>query len=166
MLISALALLGFTLPADSGEKLNLCVTIFMSLCVFMLMVAEAMPQTSDSLPLIEVYFSCIMFEVGASVVCTVFALNFHHRTPESYHPMTRITRKILLEWLPILLFMERPPPFTLEQANGYVARQKEKRRSKGLLVDGEKTFLNNCFSSHEHKTKAVHLDFCHGLFLF
>ncbi|VDK49934.1 unnamed protein product, partial [Cylicostephanus goldi] len=59
------------------------VTIFMSLCVFMLMVAEAMPQTSDALPLIgeiflknrvvvpqEVYFSCIMFEVGASVVCT------------------------------------------------------------------------------------------------
>ncbi|VDM52594.1 unnamed protein product [Angiostrongylus costaricensis] len=86
MLISALALLSFTLPADSGEKLNLCVTIFMSLCVFMLMVAEAMPQTSDALPLIgsiilyayqhhrpseenipEVYFSCIMFEVGASV---------------------------------------------------------------------------------------------------
>lgn len=28
------------------------VTIFMSLCVFMLMVAEAMPQTSDALPLI------------------------------------------------------------------------------------------------------------------
>ncbi|PIO58714.1 hypothetical protein TELCIR_19846 [Teladorsagia circumcincta] len=55
MLISALALLGFTLPADSGEKLNLCVTIFMSLCVFMLMVAEAMPQTSDALPLIGLY---------------------------------------------------------------------------------------------------------------
>jgi hypothetical protein len=52
MLISSLALLGFTLPPDSGEKLNLCVTIFMSLCVFMLMVAETMPQTSDTLPLI------------------------------------------------------------------------------------------------------------------
>ncbi|VDM72754.1 unnamed protein product [Strongylus vulgaris] len=132
MLISVLALLGFTLPADSGEKLNLGVTIFMSLCVFMLMVAEAMPQTSDALPLIgiiEVYFSCIMFEVGASVVCTVFALNFHHRTPESYHPMTSLTRKILLEWLPILLFIERPPPFNPEQLNGHVVseRRKEKR---------------------------------------
>uniref|UniRef100_A0A158PBY1 Neur_chan_LBD domain-containing protein n=1 Tax=Angiostrongylus cantonensis TaxID=6313 RepID=A0A158PBY1_ANGCA len=116
MLISALALLGFTLPADSGEKLNLCVTIFMSLCVFMLMVAEAMPQTSDALPLIEVYFSCIMFEVGASVVCTVFALNFHHRTSESYQPMMPL--KILLDWLPTLLFMDRPPPFQVEQSNG------------------------------------------------
>lgn len=169
MLISALALLGFTLPADSGEKLNLCVTIFMSLCVFMLMVAEAMPQTSDALPLIEVYFSCIMFEVGASVVCTVFALNFHHRTPESYHPMTPLTRKILLDWLPMLLFMDRPPPFQLEQANGHILndRRKDKRFSwakkpKGYLVESEKKLLNNCYPPLDHKTKAVHLDFCHG----
>ncbi|KIH50533.1 Neurotransmitter-gated ion-channel transmembrane region, partial [Ancylostoma duodenale] len=164
MLISALALLGFTLPADSGEKLNLCVTIFMSLCVFMLMVAEAMPQTSDALPLIEVYFSCIMFEVGASVVCTVFALNFHHRTPESYHPMTPLTRKILLEWLPTLLFMERPPPFSFEQSNGHVVceRHKDRKMMKGFVVDAEKKLINNCFSPLDHKTKAVHLDFCHG----
>ncbi|CAI5437450.1 unnamed protein product [Caenorhabditis angaria] len=60
MLISSLALLSFTLPADCGEKLNLGVTIFMSLCVFMIMVAEAMPQTSDALPLIQIYFSCII----------------------------------------------------------------------------------------------------------
>ncbi|WKX89832.1 hypothetical protein Q1695_009018 [Nippostrongylus brasiliensis] len=164
MLISALALLGFTLPADSGEKLNLCVTIFMSLCVFMLMVAEAMPQTSDALPLIEVYFSCIMFEVGASVVCTVFALNFHHRTCESYHPMTPLTRKILLSWLPMLLFMDRPPPFQHEQSNGHVVyeRPKEKRKSKTHIADVEKKMLNNCYPPGDHKTKAVHLDFCHG----
>ncbi|XGW25005.1 hypothetical protein V3C99_006442 [Haemonchus contortus] len=167
MLISALALLGFTLPADSGEKLNLCVTIFMSLCVFMLMVAEAMPQTSDALPLIEVYFSCIMFEVGASVVCTVFALNFHHRTPESYHPMTPFTRKILLEWLPMLLFMDRPPPFRMEQiseCNGHVIgeKHKDKRKMKGYVVDLQKTLLDNCYPPVDNKSKAVHLDFCHG----
>uniref|UniRef100_A0A1I8A2U3 Neur_chan_LBD domain-containing protein n=1 Tax=Steinernema glaseri TaxID=37863 RepID=A0A1I8A2U3_9BILA len=96
LLISGLALLGFTLPPDSGEKLNLCVTIFMSLCVFMLMVAEAMPQTSDTLPLIAVYFTCVMFEVGASVLCTVLVLNFHHRSPEAYMPMSSwVNQRIL-----------------------------------------------------------------------
>ncbi|VDO26823.1 unnamed protein product, partial [Haemonchus placei] len=147
MLISALALLGFTLPADSGEKLNLCVTIFMSLCVFMLMVAEAMPQTSDALPLIEVYFSCIMFEVGASVVCTVFALNFHHRTPESYHPMTPFTRKILLEWLPMLLFMDRPPPFRMEQiseCNGHVIGEKHKDKRYTIYALPQKFSWHTC----------------------
>ncbi|KAE9416277.1 hypothetical protein Angca_009896, partial [Angiostrongylus cantonensis] len=162
MLISALALLGFTLPADSGEKLNLCVTIFMSLCVFMLMVAEAMPQTSDALPLIEVYFSCIMFEVGASVVCTVFALNFHHRTSESYQPMMPLTKKILLDWLPTLLFMDRPPPFQVEQSNGRVACERHRDRNKGSAVGIDKWSLNDSYSILDHKTKAVHLDFCLG----
>ncbi|KAI1730744.1 neurotransmitter-gated ion-channel ligand binding domain-containing protein [Ditylenchus destructor] len=109
ILISSLALLGFSLPPDSGEKLNLCVTIFMSLCVFMLMVAETMPQTSDTLPLIEIYFTCVMFEVGASVICTVVVLNFHHRNAESYYPMPAWLRVLLLKWLPFILCMHRPP---------------------------------------------------------
>lgn len=150
----------------------------MSLCVFMLMVAEAMPQTSDALPLIgiyflsflsnqpspsEVYFSCIMFEVGASVVCSVIALNFHHRTPESHRPMTPFVRdvfiifqilfqvrKILLDWLPRLLCIERPPPFSLFNENGHVQCHR-----KGLLVDVQSRI-------RDHKTKSVHLDFCSG----
>ncbi|CAK5058377.1 unnamed protein product [Meloidogyne enterolobii] len=118
LLISSLALLGFSLPPDSGEKLNLCVTIFMSLCVFMLMVAETMPQTSDTLPLIEVFFTCVMFEVGASVICTVIVLNFHHRKADSYFPMPSFMRIILLEWLPWLLCMQRPPRVKLSDGTG------------------------------------------------
>ncbi|KAK6035886.1 hypothetical protein COOONC_26609 [Cooperia oncophora] len=112
-----------------------------------------------------------MFEVGASVVCTVFALNFHHRTSESYHPMTPLTRKILLDWLPMLLCMERPPPFRLEEiseSNGHVVceRHKDKRysfrKAKDILSISKKPLLNNCYPPLDHKTKAVHLDFCHG----
>uniref|UniRef100_A0A2K6A927 Cholinergic receptor nicotinic alpha 7 subunit n=1 Tax=Mandrillus leucophaeus TaxID=9568 RepID=A0A2K6A927_MANLE len=52
VLISALALLVFLLPADSGEKISLGITVLLSLTVFMLLVAEIMPATSDSVPLI------------------------------------------------------------------------------------------------------------------
>nr|CAD2182100.1 unnamed protein product [Meloidogyne enterolobii] len=138
LLISSLALLGFSLPPDSGEKLNLCVTIFMSLCVFMLMVAETMPQTSDTLPLIEVFFTCVMFEVGASVICTVIVLNFHHRKADSYFPMPSFMRIILLEWLPWLLCMQRPPRVKLSDGTG-----------EKLLKDivGEINNNNECQSS-------------------
>uniref|UniRef100_A0A8C5T8Z7 Neuronal acetylcholine receptor subunit alpha-7 n=1 Tax=Malurus cyaneus samueli TaxID=2593467 RepID=A0A8C5T8Z7_9PASS len=54
VLISALALLVFLLPADSGEKISLGITVLLSLTVFMLLVAEIMPATSDSVPLIAV----------------------------------------------------------------------------------------------------------------
>ncbi|KAG7235907.1 hypothetical protein INR49_001887, partial [Caranx melampygus] len=48
VLISTLALLVFLLPADSGEKISLGITVLLSLTVFMLLVAEIMPATSDS----------------------------------------------------------------------------------------------------------------------
>ncbi|CAL8069410.1 unnamed protein product [Orchesella dallaii] len=54
VLISSMALLGFTLPPDSGEKLTLGVTILLSLTVFLNLVAEKMPSTSDAVPLIGV----------------------------------------------------------------------------------------------------------------
>ncbi|XP_055769389.1 neuronal acetylcholine receptor subunit alpha-9-I [Salvelinus fontinalis] len=48
-LISFLAPLGFYLPADSGEKVSLGVTVLLALTVFQLMVAESMPP-SESVP--------------------------------------------------------------------------------------------------------------------
>ena len=52
MLVSALTMLSFYLPADAGEKVTLCITILLSLTVFLLLVAETMPPTSDVIPLI------------------------------------------------------------------------------------------------------------------
>ncbi|KAJ3622814.1 hypothetical protein MTP99_019092 [Tenebrio molitor] len=52
VLISSMALLGFTLPPDSGEKLTLGVTILLSLTVFLNLVAETLPQVSDAIPLL------------------------------------------------------------------------------------------------------------------
>ncbi|KAJ6650270.1 hypothetical protein lerEdw1_013451, partial [Lerista edwardsae] len=52
LLLSAMTFLVFLLPADSGEKISLGITVLLSLTVFMLLVAEVMPATSDSIPLI------------------------------------------------------------------------------------------------------------------
>ena len=59
ILISFLAPLGFYLPADSGEKVSLGVTVLLALTVFQLMVAEIMPP-SENVPLIgELYMLCL-----------------------------------------------------------------------------------------------------------
>lgn len=50
-LISFLAPLGFYLPADSGEKVSLGVTVLLALTVFQLLVAESMPP-AESMPYI------------------------------------------------------------------------------------------------------------------
>ncbi|XP_044133883.1 neuronal acetylcholine receptor subunit alpha-10 [Bufo gargarizans] len=54
VMISFLAPLGFYLPADSGEKVSLGVTVLLALTVFQLLVAESMPP-SENVPLIGEY---------------------------------------------------------------------------------------------------------------
>ncbi|CAM9321256.1 unnamed protein product [Lampetra planeri] len=107
ILISTLALLVFLLPADSGEKVSLGITVLLALTVFMLLVAEIMPATSDSVPLIAKYFAITMVIVGLSVIATVVVLQYHHHDPDG-SKMPKWTRVVLLEWCAWFLRMKRP----------------------------------------------------------
>uniref|UniRef100_UPI00359010F7 neuronal acetylcholine receptor subunit alpha-7-like n=1 Tax=Myxine glutinosa TaxID=7769 RepID=UPI00359010F7 len=107
LLISTLSLLVFLLPADSGEKISLGITVLLSLTVFMLLVAEIMPATSDSVPLIGQYFASTMIIVALSVVMTTVVLQYHHRDPDG-KKMPKWMRLVLLDWCAWFLRMKQP----------------------------------------------------------
>ncbi|XP_065165088.1 neuronal acetylcholine receptor subunit alpha-7 isoform X2 [Atheta coriaria] len=138
VLISSMALLGFTLPPDSGEKLTLGVTILLSLTVFLNLVAETLPQVSDAIPLLGTYFNCIMFMVASSVVLTVVVLNYHHRTAD-IHEMPQWIKTVFLQWLPWFLGMSRPGKKITRKTIMMNSRMKElelkERSSKSLLAN-------------------------------
>ena len=50
--LNILSVLTFCLPVDAGEKMTLSITVLLSYSVFMLLVAESLPPTSDAVPLI------------------------------------------------------------------------------------------------------------------
>lgn len=50
--LNVLSVLTFCLPPDAGEKITLSITVLLSYSVFMLLVAESMPSTSEFVPLI------------------------------------------------------------------------------------------------------------------
>ena len=52
LLITLVALLGFYIPNDSGEKVSMGITTLLSMTVFLMLVTESMPPTSDVLPLV------------------------------------------------------------------------------------------------------------------
>ena len=52
LLITLVALLGFYIPSDSGEKVTMGITTLLSMTVFLMLVAENMPARSDVLPLV------------------------------------------------------------------------------------------------------------------
>ncbi|CAL1283244.1 unnamed protein product [Larinioides sclopetarius] len=147
VLISSMALLGFALPPDSGEKLTLGVTVLLSLTVYLLMVAKIIPPTSDAVSLIGTYFACIMIMVAFSVVMTVVVLNYHHRSSDT-HEMPNCIRSIFLGWLPRLLLMKRPKP---------------KLQRKGLLVNSKKEFELKERSSKSLLANVLDIDEAGGI---
>ncbi|VEL14472.1 unnamed protein product [Protopolystoma xenopodis] len=57
--MSCLTLISFLLPPDSGEKVTLGLTILLAYSVFMLLIAENMPPTSEFAPLLGELLGCI-----------------------------------------------------------------------------------------------------------
>lgn len=52
LMLSVLTLLTFWLPSTSGEKISLGLSVFLTFSMFMLLIAEEVPATSESVPLI------------------------------------------------------------------------------------------------------------------
>ncbi|CAC5376083.1 CHRNB4 [Mytilus coruscus] len=77
ILLSILNVFTFALPADSGEKMGYCITVFLSFAVFLTIVSSELPKTSGS---ILGYY--LMFQLGMGtfvVCCTTIELRLHHR---------------------------------------------------------------------------------------
>lgn len=138
VLISSMSLLLFMLPPDSGEKISLGVTILLSLMVFLLLVAETMPPTSDAVPLIGIYFCCIMIMCSMSMLFTVIVLNFHYRGPETHTIPSWVNEWVngRLAWL---LWMKRPGPAQNRHTKDTIERTRlhdivvQERQSRCLL---------------------------------
>uniref|UniRef100_A0A915ELA1 Uncharacterized protein n=1 Tax=Ditylenchus dipsaci TaxID=166011 RepID=A0A915ELA1_9BILA len=82
LMMSILTLLVFFLPPDSGEKL-----LWSS--GFVLAIAEKMPETSDSIPLIGIYLTSVMAMTSISVVMTVLR-SFQQTVPQWLHNLVLV----------------------------------------------------------------------------
>uniref|UniRef100_A0A8C5DXA6 Neuronal acetylcholine receptor subunit alpha-2-like n=1 Tax=Gouania willdenowi TaxID=441366 RepID=A0A8C5DXA6_GOUWI len=150
LLISCLTVLVFYLPSQCGEKITLCISVLLSLTVFLLLITEIIPSTSLVIPLIGEYLLFTMVFVTLSIVITVFVLNVHHRSPQT-HGMPHWVRRVFLDFVPRVLFMKRPPGTTqIPQRAGHQCRSRSFQncclhddRVIGLTQSEKKTVSND-----------------------
>ncbi|CAF4660429.1 unnamed protein product [Rotaria sp. Silwood1] len=101
-LISCMTILGFLLSPDSGEKLTLRelefddkrivlihfksseITTLLSVVMFSLLLSDILPPSSTAIPIITVYFMCVMILSAVSVVASVLILSLHNRNSSNY----------------------------------------------------------------------------------
>lgn len=90
IIVSIIAIFVFVLPPDAGEKIGLGITVLLTITMFLLLVADKLPQTSFHIPIISIYFACIIFMSSVSVMCTVLVLYCHHTGGDvPMHPWVR-----------------------------------------------------------------------------
>ncbi|XP_072428507.1 acetylcholine receptor subunit delta isoform X1 [Chiloscyllium punctatum] len=137
ILISFLASLAFYLPANSGEKMTMSISVLLAQSVFLLLISQRLPETALAVPLIGKYLMFIMILVTIVIVSCVIVLNFHFRTPNT-HVLSSRTKWLFLEKLPRILLMSQPndsvsPPWE----NGVLQRRSS---SLGYIIKAQEYF--------------------------
>lgn len=78
VILSLLASMSFLFPAGSGERVSLIISVLLGLTVFMLIINEEIPVSSDSTPMLTRYFSAICCGTFVSLLATALVLQIHH----------------------------------------------------------------------------------------
>nr|XP_015216581.1 PREDICTED: acetylcholine receptor subunit gamma [Lepisosteus oculatus] len=109
VLISSLGLLAYYLPAKAGgQKCTVSISILLAQTVFLILISQKVPETSQAVPLIGKYLMFAMTVTTIIVMNCVIVLNVSLRTPNT-HIMTNQVRQIFLNILPRFLRMHMRP---------------------------------------------------------
>ncbi|XP_045173720.2 acetylcholine receptor subunit alpha-1-B-like [Mercenaria mercenaria] len=79
--ISVLNIISFLLPSESGERVTLSISIFITLAVFLTTVNSLMPESSDEVASFSIYLGLQLLGSAFNIFVTIISLNlFHHET--------------------------------------------------------------------------------------
>ncbi|EDO36667.1 predicted protein [Nematostella vectensis] len=130
LLTSLLAILLFTLPPESGERMVVGVTLLLSLTVFFLLAAKHIPQTSEAVPLIGKYYSLVIAEVSSGLFLTCWVLRFHHYNT-SLGPLPLWIRIYVLGHIASIILYSVPDKYKI---GGHADRPKDSENGVGWTL--------------------------------
>ncbi|PAV85801.1 hypothetical protein WR25_14389 [Diploscapter pachys] len=77
ILISSMAILGFLMPPETGEKINMIITTLLSMGVYLQSINQSIPPSAEAVPLIGMYYVASLLMVCMATFVNVVTLNIH-----------------------------------------------------------------------------------------
>ncbi|XP_065657563.1 neuronal acetylcholine receptor subunit alpha-9-like isoform X1 [Hydra vulgaris] len=76
VLITLLSCFSFVIPPVTGERASLVMGNFLTLLVYMLIVSDSVPASSDSLPLLVIFYKILLFVIGLALItsCLIYCM--------------------------------------------------------------------------------------------
>ncbi|KAL3093645.1 hypothetical protein niasHT_026683 [Heterodera trifolii] len=135
VLISSMALLGFCMPPETGEKINMLNTVILSMGVYLQSITESIPPTSEAVPLIGMYYVASLAIVCLATAMNVYTLNIHRRgTTNQGRRVPWWMRKYILGYLATFLLIRVHEPDSITLIKATQSKQSTIRRTS-LLRD-------------------------------
>lgn len=82
VLCTLLVLASFAIPPENGERIGFCSTVMLSISVYLLIMADMLPEKSDTLPILGIYYIITMVEIALAMISTIIVLRIYHSTSE------------------------------------------------------------------------------------
>lgn len=91
----------FLLPTESGERISYTITIFLSLAVFMTLISDNMPKSSEPMARLSYILLTTMTYSTTLCVASIFIMRVHFRSSEQTIPNWTYTMIFILQlrWL-------------------------------------------------------------------
>ncbi|CAH1796384.1 unnamed protein product [Owenia fusiformis] len=98
VILCLMSLFSFVLPCDSGKKIAIGLTVFVTLYVLQIAIAENVPESNTN-PVLGIFLTLVMTLNALSLITSVMVMNIKKRG--SRHPIPPIPRWLwrLTEWL-------------------------------------------------------------------
>lgn len=98
----------------------------LALTVFMLIVAEMIPASSETIPMLGIFFTCVMIQMVLMVFAMCYSLNLHFKDPTPDNQIGKWTRMIVYNCLAYRLGLRKKAKIQVHNhstmngnANGY-----------------------------------------------
>ena len=103
LLIALLAAITFLLPPESGERIGLGITNLLAMMVFLLLISESIPPTSDAISFASNFFTTIVVLSAVALIVSCVAIKLQYYSGSDTSKISSFVRVFINKFLATVL---------------------------------------------------------------